>query len=310
MRKEMIWAYLIHLGYNMWSDGPNQRQDTPFYEKLYADDDIWKKVVDFLPSQGINMLLIDVGEGLQYESHPEISIEGAWSKDKLKAELDRIRSLGITPIPKLNFSKGHDAWLGEYHYMVSIPKYYQVCEDLIKEVAEVFDYPEYFHLGLDEENIENQWHQKIAIVRHRELWWHDVNFYFQVCDKVGARPWVWADPCWDNPEEYLRKMSKSVLQSNWYYGRFCPILENSVKKVETYELLEKSGFDQIPTCSSYVYRFNHVECVDYIKKVISEERLKGMMTAPWFATCKECYYDLLSDASHLGDAKRKYYAEP
>ena len=309
MKKEMMWGYLIHLGANMWSDGPNQRLDAPFYEKLHADDEIWKKVVDFLPTQGINTLLIDIGEGLQYESHPEISIEGAWSKDKLKAELDRIRALGMTPIPKLNFSKGHDAWLGEYHYMVSTPTYYKVCEDLIKEVAEVFDYPEYFHLGLDEETEKNQLHQKIVIVRHQELWWHDVNFFFGVCDKVGARPWVWADPCWHNPEDYISKMSKSALQSNWYYNRFFTMTENDIIKVKTYELLEKSGFDQVPTCSTWSRRLNAIETVDYLKEVISEDRLKGFMTAPWFFTDKEHYYDLLSDASHFGDAKRKYYNE-
>ena len=30
-------------------------------------------------------------------------------------------------------------------------KYYQVCEDLIKDTMEIFDHPRFFHLGYDEE---------------------------------------------------------------------------------------------------------------------------------------------------------------
>ena len=104
-------------------------------------------------------------------------------------------------------------------------------------------------------------------------------------------------------------MSKSALQSNWYYNRFFTMTENDIIKVKTYELLEKSGFDQVPTCSTWSRRLNAIETVDYLKEVISKERLKGFMTAPWFFTDKEHYYDLLSDASHFGDAKRKYYNE-
>lgn len=96
-----------------------------------------------------------------------------------------MRSLGLTPIPKLNFSTGHDAWLKEYSRMVSTPVYYQVCEDLIKEVAEAFDYPEYFHLGLDEEDAKNQRRLSYCCIRQGDLWWHDAYFFFDICEKRG-----------------------------------------------------------------------------------------------------------------------------
>ena len=149
---KMMWAFFLKLSTNMWGDEGGTWKYSPFFPELITDDAVWREVVDFLPTQGINTVLIDVGDGIQYESHPEISIPGAWSKDKLKKELAHMREIGLTPIPKLNFSTGHDTWLKEYSRMVSTSIYYQVCEDLIKEVAEVFDYPEYFHLGMDEEN--------------------------------------------------------------------------------------------------------------------------------------------------------------
>ena len=146
--KQKMWAYLMHLSDNMWGDPGSMIKIAPYQPELTTDDKIWKDTIDFLPTQGFNTVLIDIGDAIQYETHPEISVKGAWSKDKLKAELNRMRAMGLTPLPKLNFSAGHDAWLGEYSRMLSTSTYYQVCKDLILEVAEVFGNPEYFHLGI------------------------------------------------------------------------------------------------------------------------------------------------------------------
>ena len=154
---EMIYSYLIHLSDNMWAQpklvlpGDEEKQ-----LHLNCDDTVWRRVIDFLPGQGYNAVVIDVGDGVRYETHPEISVAGAWSKDKLKAELDYIRSKGMKVIPKLNFSAGHDGWLGKYAMMIATPEYYKVCKDLILEVAELFGTPELFHLGMDEETYGNQ----------------------------------------------------------------------------------------------------------------------------------------------------------
>ena len=58
--------------------------------------------------------------------------------------------------------------------MLATSIYYRVCEDLIKEVAELFDYPEYFHLGMDEEDASNQSYMSYCCIRQKDLWWHDV----------------------------------------------------------------------------------------------------------------------------------------
>ena len=41
----------------------------------------------------------------------------------MRKELDRMRALGLEPLPKLNFSTCHDAWLKDYHRMISTPQY-------------------------------------------------------------------------------------------------------------------------------------------------------------------------------------------
>ena len=92
----MMYAYLIHLSANMWrkkgqkSTNIKDEEDAIYHEEMCCDRETWRKITDFLPECGINTLLIDVGDGIQFDRHPEISIPGAWSKDKLKKELSVI----------------------------------------------------------------------------------------------------------------------------------------------------------------------------------------------------------------------------
>lgn len=313
MEQTMLWIYLIHLSNNMWDDAGSIRTEpyTLYSDHLIAEDMVWKKVINYLPSQGINAVLIDVGDGMEYESHPEISISGAWSKDKLKKELDYIRSLGMTPLPKLNFSTCHDAWLGKYERMVSTPEYYQVCKDIIQEVAEVFDYPKYFHLGMDEEGMVCQKNYSYCVIRQHDLWWHDAYYLFDCCDKVGARPWVWADYCWDHMEEYLHKMPKSVLQSNWWYDLIKKNVDGIYADIryDAYRILDQAGFEQVPTASTWSKWYNNLQTMQLGRDSLSPERLKGYMTAPWYFTTQKDYYTLMSDATRFGDAKKMVYPE-
>ena len=91
-------------------------------------------------------------------------------------ERRKFRKMGLEPIPKLNFAAGHDIWLGKYSRMVSTDTYYGVCSDLIEEVIDLFDKPRFFHLGMDEENAEDQRYLNLVVIRQHDLWWHD--FYF------------------------------------------------------------------------------------------------------------------------------------
>ena len=68
----------------------------------------------------------------------------------MQAEIQRLNSMGIEVIPKLNFSTTHNGWMGDYSHMVSSKPYYRMCEDVIRDVVEIFGHPRYFHIGLDE----------------------------------------------------------------------------------------------------------------------------------------------------------------
>lgn len=316
MKNDLMFGYLIHLSFHMWEDenAPARgKYEKPRYcENNNVDVALWDKLIDFLSERKYNMLLIDVGDGIKYESHPEISAPDAWDKDFLKQKLAEIRAKGMVPIPKLNFSCCHHTWLKEYRRMVSTPVYYKVCTDLIKEVCELFDYPEFIHLGMDEENALYQKYRECAHIRQGELLWHDMYFYFKEAEKHGARPWIWSDYCWSQQEEFLKRMPKSVLQSNWYYGFFDdnPTV-NARIMIDTYELLDKHGFEQIPTCSCWdnTGARNVFQTLTYGKDKLSEGLLRGYMVAPWGYTTGEREYQLKHDGHTLYCARQEIYQE-
>jgi hypothetical protein len=234
---------------------------------------------------GVNTVAIDLGDGVRYESHPEIAVEGAWSVERLRRELDELRALGLQPVPKLNFSTCHDAWLGPYARCVSTDLYYQVCRDLIAEVIDLFDGPRYFHLGMDEETAQHQRRYAYVVIRQHELWWHDLAFLIEQVAQGGARPWVWSDYVWDHQDAFFAQMPRSVLQSNWYYGEaFGP----EVPHCRAYDDLEAHGYDQVPTGSTWRVAENMERTVAYCATHVAPSRLYGFMQTVWKPTLEIC----------------------
>lgn len=300
----LIFANLVHLGYNMWADrkvddwGGKKKykehivKNVAAHDYLRCDQKLWDDIAKKMSEAGMNMMVIDLGEGVKYKSHPELGVRGAWNTKRLKKELAKLRALGIEPIPKLNFSTSHDTWLGEYSRCVSTPTYYKVCGELIAEVCELFDKPRFFHLGYDEESARHQGRYAYVVVRQHEQWWHDFYFFVEQVEKNGVRPWIWSDYVWNHAEEFYKKMPKSVLQSNWYYGTDFSKFEagafdksNTTRaRIQSYIDLDKQGYDQIPTASNWGAAENFAQTVEFCKKHLSSEHLKGFLQTPWTTT--------------------------
>jgi hypothetical protein len=323
----MIWANLMHLGFNMWSDSISEMYRDPNYQCktcdealmwaygyqpfLNFDETVWNTLLKDMAAVGINMVIIDLGDAVAYESHPEIAVKNAWSPEKLKNELAKMRKLGLEPIPKLNFSTAHDIWLGEYSRMVSTPKYYDVCRDLINEVIDIFDVPRFFHLGMDEELYQHQARQNYVVLRQNDLWWGDLYFFIGQVERRNVRSWIWSDYGWTHPDLLFKKMPKSVLQSNWWYSGTTFDLDKLEEKhqasVQLYYELEKHGYDQVPTGSNHYIPENMEATVENCKKIIDPSRLLGFMQSPWRPTLPPCINEHKDAINQLGRAIKNYY---
>ena len=284
----LMWCVLVHLGRNFGGDNP-------FFAQMDFDETMWREATERMKSGGVNTLILDLSEGVVYPSHPELAIKGSWSADKLKGELARLKRMGIEVVPKLNFSTCHDAWLGEYARMVSTKKYYTACSEIFGDVFSLFGAPRLFHLGYDEETMDLQNNNYLyACARQGELWWHDLLFFVGEVEKRGARAWIWSDYFWDHGPEFLKRMPRSVLQSNWYYGRRwegeAPERPYEAKRLAAFESLDKAGFDQVPTGTNWVPPYyakgdtndDNFPClVRHCRAHVSPKRLKGFLNASW-----------------------------
>ena len=333
-RKDKIWAVMVYLSRNMWSQ---------YYSPLPFEDDMWEYILKESARIGLNTILLDVGDGVQYKSHPEIVVEGAWSAERVHQEVQRCKELGIALIPKINFSTAHDLWLGDYARMVSSKTYYKVAKDLIEEIYELFDHPAFIHLGMDEETIQYVQNRPYTVMRQGELFWHDLKYLLDCVNATGARPWIWSSPLYDYPDGYRSHIGPhEAVISPYYYNAFrqehyTPIdaspatqvyYNEGIYKDRGFKWVEqdpylvnfrnlalplmKEGYEYVP-CASVCNHcdWNHADLLEYFRDNAPDEQIAGYITAPWVPTqdtphIRE-YYE--KTFRHMKEAMDEFYPE-
>ena len=284
---KFAWAWFAQFVRKMWRANAS-------IDFLDMDETMWREMTDRLVAKGFNVIVWDLGEGMVFPSHPELAVRGSWAPERVRDEISRLRKMGLVSVPKLNFSTTHNQWLGKWCAYITTPEYYNVCSEVIADVANVFSDSPCFHLGYDEETAEFQskgGFDNIRVRRH-DVWWKDFLWTVGEVERHGMRPWIWSDYVWEHPEEFVQRMPKSVIQSNWNYTQefdFAKIKSPVTrKKLSMFEFLDKHGFDQIPTGSTWTIkpedwpsRRNFPGIVDLGRKVVSPEHLKGFLMAAW-----------------------------
>lgn len=309
-----VWACLLHLSFNMWEEYISPHRPFRGYRPdLELSESLWNDAISKMAGEGMNMVVIDLGDAVKYESHPEIAVHKAWSTTRLRREIEKLRNMGLEPIPKLNFSAGHDTWMGKFSRMVSTKEYYDACSDLITEVCDIFNKPRFFHLGMDEETASHQRYQKHIVVRQNELWWNDFLFLAEEVENQGSRAWIWPDyMLWNDPVQFFKKMPKSVVQSNWYYGEDFDLIRadgNTNKYVKSYLDLKDHGYDQIPTGSYHAENKNSIgNTVEFCKNHIGDEHLLGFLQTFWKPTIEE-YRDRILKGIELAGSSKKWFKD-
>ncbi len=327
---EKIWSILIQLGPNMSAN---------VYHELQWDEELWDTVLEKCVWTGINTIVLDVNDGLEYGSHPELALKGAWTRNRMRREIKRCRELGITLIPKLNFSTNHHRWLGVYSRMASTPQYYRVAYDLIRELYELFEHPKYFHLGMDEESAQYTEGREHCSFRQGELFWHDLRYLVDCVADLGAKPWIWSSPLFDHPEEFKAHFDPDeMIISPYHYNafrpeHFTPIESRSeylvyysegkykdmgikyveedpylVQFIERAIPLMKEGYVYVP-CASVFNRckYNHDDLIEYFRDNAPDDQILGYMTAPWKKVIPEFRDFFMESFDAFKTAKEKFY---
>lgn len=286
MDNRFMWTTLVHLGSNMWNEEGNlryrgeNRSNRDASPVLRFERNVWDQYMLDLKANGTNTIVLDVGEALFYESHPELAVAGSWSHDRMRAELAKLRAMGFEVIPKVNFSASHDTWLKDYSRMLTTPIYHQVCKDVIDEICDVFD-TKYVHIGMDEETASHQRALDVAVIRQYDAWWKDLYHLVKCVESNNARAWVWSDYGYDRIDEYMAKMPKTVVQNVWWYHESETLQVEEYNAIKAIDLLDQNGYDIVPAASVWKRRDNAQILMEYAADHISDEHFYGFMQTTW-----------------------------
>lgn len=308
--------------------------------ELYFEEDVWKDMTEACVQSGFNTIFVDLHEGLQYGSHPELSADGAWSRQKMRREIKRLKEMGITLCPKLNFSACHDYWLGEYRKMRSTKEYYRVCRELITELCVFFEDSPYFHIGMDEEDLKHVQWAELACFRQGKQLWFDMQYLLDCVRDCGKTPIIWGDAIMYNYEEFKKNISAEdliimhyyyhgVKEEHWirtdsredyykyyyvnghYAGQGMEILERDdpfyIAFRENVHRSVQDGYKAI-FCVSNFYRHEHNadDVVDMLINDWKEEGLEGIITAMWTPSVAEYREQNIEGIRLLSNAFQKY----
>ena len=242
--KKML-AAVVHLTTNLWREAdPLDKGGDPLKlasGALRCDEALLDEYAQALAAAGVNTLILDLGDAIAWQTHPEIAVENAWSVERLRQKLASLRAMGFALIPMLNFSTAHDMWLGDAAHMIATVPYYKVCTDLIREVCQIFDYPADFHLGWEEESYKAQEDMGLEYiaVRHMDQWWHDFYLFVDRVQGEGARAIFFADKMWENPDEFIAQTPTKVVVCHRLDGN------SDADRLACCQTLEENGYDQL-----------------------------------------------------------------
>lgn len=307
-----------------------ERENDP--AQVYFDDAVWERTLQLAAANGFNTVVLEVDSAVQYESHPEISLPDAWSCERVKAEVARCKAMGLSLIPMVNFSANHDRWLGEYGEMLTTDTYRRVADDVIHDLHEMFEHPAFIHIGMDEENEV----YVNASQRPGKLYWEDFRCLIDSVKSTGAKPWIWADPLFENTLMFATNIAPDeAVLSPWYYHAFRPehytptdsapeyveyygreqfaklnlkyVEEDplhSITRLLSLPLMEK-GYCYIP-CASVHNRciYNTPELLEFFLNGAPEDQLIGFMTAPWARLTEDFWTKIEQSILLMGKAAK------
>ena len=92
--KDLMWVNFFEFSYNNYTEEFTEENRKHFRHpylghspKLRWDQDLWIDLTKQIADAGGNAVMLHLGDGIKYESHPEIAVDDAWSIAELKAEI-------------------------------------------------------------------------------------------------------------------------------------------------------------------------------------------------------------------------------
>ena len=218
-------------------------------------------VAQDLPREGVNTLVFQIDYGYQFNCHPELVAENAFTEAQIKALVKTCRAAGIKLVPLLN-CLGHQSWAEATHkllttypefdetaglypgnkgiycrsYCPNHPGVHRVIFDLLGELAAVFE-TDAVHVGMDEVwLIGEDTCPRCHGADKAELFAREVRTLRDFLATKGVRLWLWGDRLLDggttglgeweasmnNTHRAVDLVPKDIVICDWHYDAAVP----------------------------------------------------------------------------------------
>lgn len=342
----LMKGYLMHLDHNAghriarrsFEDHAGERHELNHYD-LHFYEPLWADMKRRIGEAGENTIFMNLGNGVQYATHPELAVAGAWTRQRLKREIAELRDKGVTVMPKLNFSMMHSEWMGEYRQMPGTSTYYRVCRELISEVARLFRGATHFHIGMDEEDVRFiHSFSQLGIVRQNDFLYHDLQFLFDCVRDEGMIPVMWGGLAVQKLQEFTERIAPGDLvimaqnahaieRKNWtpieseeryktFYTTRVPWKYMNIQYVEEDPVcacfrenvpkLLDMGYDVIIAATDW-YGYDPVASetiAHFVKNEKQQSHIVGYAMIPWLRTYPEYHEGWMRSIDRMQEALR------
>jgi hypothetical protein len=254
---------------------------------LLADkDSLWfhtRLINRVLSRYKINHILYEVEQGIQWESVPEINQPNAITKAEFKKVLNGAKDHFITVTPLVQ-TLGHLEFVFRdkknlefvedssypYAYCPLNPKSYEFTFKMLDEAIELFDKPEYFHIGHDEFEMRGEFpaHEECKKIGIVDLYYRDTLKLYEHLKQKGIKTMMWGDIFLK--EKYQGKIGtlpQDIVIADWHYDP-----RTVYPSIDFYQ---EHGFKTIG-CTWYIPRN-----IQGFSQYAAKKNTYGMMQTTW-----------------------------
>ena len=129
------------------------------------DPATWREVTAALPAKGVNAVVVDAGNSLEYKNSHGFSAHGAVAAEEFRGEVERLLAIGLETIPSLDFSGERGAWLGALRHPAASEETRVAFDVLIADMLAAFGHPRFFHVVADGLSPEDREVVRMAVYR-------------------------------------------------------------------------------------------------------------------------------------------------
>ncbi len=213
-----VRGYLLHITHYdpVWIAAKDKEE--PF------DIEVGMQVIDAMAEAGLNLLMLDVKDGIRYSSHPELTRHYSCERETLTRLAQHAKERSIETVIKLNFSQSpihqHNHWFRPHNDLFDSLKYWKLAFEIIDELLELVPGCRFFHIGMDEDHSRSYGqyveaiktlHAGLAERKLRTLIWND-----------SACRWASAAIHRDKSLEAERLAPKDITHVFWDYDDWDP----------------------------------------------------------------------------------------